>query len=476
MAKGDEILGSNEDLEKAAYGSTKRVNKLPLIILIAVLCVVMIFIISGVTSRGSAKQQAIEEQKEQSISGSKTSQNVGLEVADVLPDTAVIPEHIQENNEITEVPAKPKAKELIQEQRFKAENNKQPPAMLASVHNPSLNQQSQHPPKINDLESASLEMQRQIMTKKRQAFELAVVSKTSTNFKRGESHGAMHSSESAMSEYDDIQKEIARAQARYEQINSGNYGGTQVMGGTSSPGTYNSHNDGVSGNSADEGYGKYDRDGNWTLSNAMENPLTPFVVRAGMVIPAVLISGVNSDVPGQIIGQVSQSVYDSATGKYLLIPQGTRLVGAYQSGNVSYGQERLMIAWQRLEFPDGKVLDLGSMPGADIAGYAGFSDLVDNHWWKLLSSAFLMSGITAGVSIATGSDDNNNNDNSNSTSVNDELRQALATQFGDVITKVIERNLNIAPTLVIRPGYRFNVTVTKDMVFGKPFEAFDYKF
>ena len=196
-------------------------------------------------------------------------------------------------------------------------------------------------------------------------------------------------------------------------------------------------------------------------------------MRAGTVIPATLISGINSDLPGQIIGQVSQNVYDSATGKYLLVPQGTRLIGAYGT-QVAYGQERVLVAWQRLVYPDGKALDIGGMPGTDMAGYSGFSDLVDNHWWKLISSAFLMSGIVATVSVATDDDDDSSNDDDDSTSMNDEMMRAMATQFGNVIAQVIQRNLNISPTIEIRPGYKFNVMTTRDMNFAGPYQEFDY--
>ena len=132
-----------------------------------------------------------------------------------------------------------------------------------------------------------------------------------------------------------------------------------------------------------------------------------------------------------------------------------------------------MIIWQRLVFPDNKVLDIGSMEGADTGGYAGFHDQVNNHWWKLISSAFLMSGITASVSIAV--DRNSNKNNNNANSVNSDISSALAGQLGNVMARVIERNLNIAPTLEIRQGYNFNVMVTKDLIFDKPYSSFDYK-
>ena len=185
-----------------------------------------------------------------------------------------------------------------------------------------------------------------------------------------------------------------------------------------------------------------------------------------------MISGINSDLPGQIIGQVAQDVYDSATGKYLLIPHGTRVIGTYSS-DITYGQEGVMIAWQRLVFPDGKALDLGSMPGADMAGYSGFRDQVNNHYFRIFGNALLLSGITA--TIAYSQDRNQNNNNSNQApNMSSEMSAALGQVFGQAIAQVVQKNLNISPTLEIRPGYRFNIMVTKDLAFTKPYQSFDY--
>ena len=273
----------------------------------------------------------------------------------------------------------------------------------------------------------------------------------------------------------DLQQKLDDARARLAGLNNT---GSQVYAGANqaltAPTVQGAANQALgSGGASNDGLAEYDYyKGNWELKNSMTKPNSPFMVRAGMVIQGTLISGVNSDIAGQIIGQVSQNVYDTATGKHILIPQGTRIVGTYNSG-VSYGQERVMIAWQRLIFPDNKELDLGAMPGADISGYSGFEDEVNNHWWKVLSSAFLMSGFVAGVSYVT-NDKNNNNNNNNNTNLSTEMKYALASQFGNVISRVIEKNLNIAPTITIRPGYRFNIMVTKDLVFGKPYQSFDY--
>ena len=134
----------------------------------------------------------------------------------------------------------------------------------------------------------------------------------------------------------------------------------------------------------------------WKLDAQPEAPRTPFELRAGLVVPATLISGIKSDLLGQIMLQVAQDVYDSATGKRLLIPQRSRHVGSYSS-DVVYNRARVLIAWQRIVYLDGKAMDIGAMPGADSAGYAGVNDRVNNHFARLIGSAFLISGVTAAV-------------------------------------------------------------------------------
>lgn len=212
----------------------------------------------------------------------------------------------------------------------------------------------------------------------------------------------------------------------------------------------------------------------WRHDYAPEAPRTPYELRAGFVIPGTLISGINSDLPGKIIAQVSQNVYDTPIGKYLLIPQGSRLVGEYSS-EVNYGQARVLVAWQRIVFPDGKAMDIGAMPGADSAGYAGFNDLVDNHYLRIFGSALLMSAITAGVQYSQQGDQVTSTGNGfysqNASSV---LSQALGQQLGQTMAQMIRKNMNIAPTLEIRPGYRFNIMVAKDLTFSKPYQSFDY--
>ena len=209
----------------------------------------------------------------------------------------------------------------------------------------------------------------------------------------------------------------------------------------------------------------------WGLDSQVQSPVSPYVIRTGFVIPATMISGINSDLPGQVMAQVSQNVWDSATGRFLLIPQGTRLIGAYSS-DVAYGQERVLMAWQRLIFPDGKALDIRAMPGADGGGYAGFADKVNNHWFRTISSAILMSGVIAAVDMSQ--NDRNSNNESDRQRANDALSEALGQTLGQTLGQIISKNLNVAPTLEIRPGYRFNVMVIKDLTLPGVYNAFDY--
>jgi type IV secretion system protein VirB10 len=218
-------------------------------------------------------------------------------------------------------------------------------------------------------------------------------------------------------------------------------------------------------------YGQFDgsaQQDRWRLDSQVQAPRSPYELRAGFVLPAILISGINSDLPGQVIGQVSQDVLDTATGKWTLIPQGSRLVGQYSS-DIAYGQARVLIAWQRIIFPDGKALDIGAMPGADSAGYAGFHDKVNNHYFRLFGSALLMSGVTAGIALSQPESLYGNRQTARSA-----MSEALGQQLGHVTAQMIARNMGISPTLEIRPGYRFNVVVTKDLTFSKPYRAFDY--
>jgi type IV secretory pathway VirB10-like protein len=192
-----------------------------------------------------------------------------------------------------------------------------------------------------------------------------------------------------------------------------------------------------------------------------------YEVKAGTIIPAVLLTGVNSDLPGQLIGQVREPVFDTETGQYLLIPQGTRLIGLYDH-QVVYGQERVLVTWKRVLFPNGASLSLkDGMPGTDAAGAAGFQDEVNLHPLRVFGNALLLTVFSAGVQLSQIPDYGRGFAGPSAGNV---LGAALGQQLGQTANELIRRGINIAPTLEIRPGYAFNVMVTQDLVFPGPYD------
>ena len=207
-------------------------------------------------------------------------------------------------------------------------------------------------------------------------------------------------------------------------------------------------------------------------------PASAFSVMAGSVIPAVLVSGINSDLPGPILAQVSQNVFDSATGKYLLVPQGSRLIGIYQNAS-TYGQQRVEIAWQRLIFPNTSSMDLPQMPGADQGGYSGFTDEVNNHYMRTFGTAAVMSLISAGQMVGQmatfgggGTYGPYGYSQPNQWAMASQTAGSAASgQFGSVGQQMIGQGMNRPPTIEIRPGYQFNVMVTEISCFRRPTKA-----
>ena len=190
-----------------------------------------------------------------------------------------------------------------------------------------------------------------------------------------------------------------------------------------------------------------------TASGRLSAPIDPNVVQAGSIISAALITGIRSDIPGQITAQVTQNVYDSPTGHILLIPQGARLIGEYDS-DISFGQNRVLLAWNRLILPDGRSILLDRQPGANGAGFAGLQDGVNYHWGSLAKAALISTVLGVGAELGSGS--------------NDALTRALRTGTQDTINQsgqqIVRRQLNVTPTLTIRPGFPVRVIVTKDLI------------
>ena len=191
-----------------------------------------------------------------------------------------------------------------------------------------------------------------------------------------------------------------------------------------------------------------------TSPDRVTKPASPYIVQAGSVISAALITGLRSDLPGQITAQVTESIFDTPTGRSLLIPQGARLIGSYDS-QVAFGQSRVLLVWTRLILPNGRSIVLERQPGADTAGNAGLEDEVDNHWRELFKAAALSTLLGAATEIGSGGTDN-------------DIIRALRRGAGDTLNQtgqqVVRRNLNIQPTLTIRPGFPVRVIVNRDLI------------
>lgn len=182
-------------------------------------------------------------------------------------------------------------------------------------------------------------------------------------------------------------------------------------------------------------------------------PASPYVLQAGSTIPAALATGLRSDLPGQVTAQVTEPVYDSPTGRHLLIPQGSRLVGQYDA-EVGYGQERVLLVWNRLILPDGRSLVLERQAGADASGYAGLQDRVDNHWGRLFRAGLLSTLLGVGAELG----------NTGDSDIARAIRDGAQESVGDAGQEVVRRQLEIRPTLTVRPGYPVRVIVTRDLV------------
>jgi len=204
----------------------------------------------------------------------------------------------------------------------------------------------------------------------------------------------------------------------------------------------------------------------WRLPNRVEAAESPYMLLPGDIIPAVMDSAINSELPGPIMGHVASPVYSSTGNHELLAPPGTKIYGEY-SADVVFGQNRLLVAWQLLRFPNDTTLDIGAMPGTDGLGRAGFEDQVDNHYFRLFGSALLLSLVTTGVTMAQ----NPGSSGADRMSVGGAMSQALGLQFGQVTAQLLQKNLNVAPTLEIRSGFRFNIVVTKKIPFPGPYRG-----
>ncbi|WP_028389216.1 TrbI/VirB10 family protein [Legionella fairfieldensis] len=446
MAKKIDPMSPNASPNVLTHSGVRRVNNSPLFIVIGVLCLFVIIIVFVAVKRANPQKQTQEPPK---VVHNSDSSMMAEEIV-AGHKGGIIPSHIK-SHEKTAL-ALPVAT---------LENPDEPPRP------PRL-----RPPRLRtnekQLEIENNELER-IRKLKIEQFEAAIKGKMilSRSIKSPSRPSAENSNDETINKLMEVKHQIeqeqegdltATFQARLQQIRATMNGGVNPDSPMLLP--------------TQSTEGQHPSTDRWSLNARVESPRSPYELRTGSVIPGLMISGVKSALPGQIIGQVRENVYDTATGKYLLIPMGTRLYGIY-SNQILYGQETLLVAWQRMIFPDGKALDMGSMPGADSAGYAGFHDQVNNHYLRIFGSALLMSGITAGISYSQNQNQYANRFNTQPTA-SSVMSEALGQQLGQVTAQMIAKNLDIAPSLKIRPGYRFNIMVVKDMTFSKPYQSFDY--
>lgn len=193
------------------------------------------------------------------------------------------------------------------------------------------------------------------------------------------------------------------------------------------------------------------------LDQGVLTPAHKVYVGAGTVVPAVMLTGINSDLPGMITAQVAETIYDTVTGRHVLIPQGSTLIGEYDS-RITYGQERVLFVWTRVRFPNGSSIGLEGMPGTDLSGFAGVRDKVDNHWWKLAQGVVLGSLLGAAAQESYGG---------GLSAANPALGQLAAAGAAQNINsagqQIVQKDLQVQPSLVVRPGQRVAVFVTKDI-------------
>jgi type IV secretion system protein TrbI len=429
------LADSSPTAFKKSHG-VRRINNLPMLIgigLFVIMLTVILFSFSGKRTKEATLLPSVATNREsthaaaQEIAGNILSGTIPVEASDRLPDNSMVTSAVQTT---AGTPAQPHRKQ----------SEDQPNPLKISEPSPSL-----------DTVVTSREVERQI----RLQFErqLQAIQSNSRVQLQHVSHSLIKQdsiSNTSDRAIDERQGQIEQLKARAEALRSER---TPLNVAQSSAYSVNQHN-------------------RWRLNSTLKTPETQYELQTGAIIPGVMISGIHSQLPGSIMAQVSQNVYDSATGKYLLLPQGARLFGAY-ANQIAYGQSRVLIVWNRILFPDGKSLEIGDMAGADMAGYAGFADKVNHHYTRLFGSAILMSAITAGISYSVDKYGQANNDG-DETSLQGAMAQSLGQQLGEVTSELIRKNMNIAPTIEIRPGYQFNVIVTKDLVFAAPYRAFDY--
>ena len=201
------------------------------------------------------------------------------------------------------------------------------------------------------------------------------------------------------------------------------------------------------------------------LPGGRQAPMSVYELKTGTLIPAVMISGIDSDLPGQVLAQVSEPVFDTATGRHLLIPQGSKVVGLYDN-QVAFGQKRVLVIWTKIIFPDASHLVLEGMPGTDPSGYAGFRDQVKRHIGRRVGSAMLVTAFNVGYELSR-----RQNQGGSLVGTESAVSSAVGEGIAELGREMVQKEMDIPSSLRIRPGYRFQIMVQKDIPFEDPYEG-----
>ena len=443
---------------------TTRMSVAPKIIVVAILSAFALVVVYSLASKNQPQEDEVKEQPKQEITGTNNDEFVNSFTAKADYSEPVHFE-IPTRKDEEFVPESDKPREMTPEEQQEFIKNRPDELELKADLPPNT---AQPDPRFEEYKQLRKQQFMQALTSQPRNSSFNGSNSSSTVIHGSDRSSLQRPSSDAsyqekMNYYNQRKAEIQRLKNSGSDYSEKLALAKQLMAETVGNGNTNASNSSSSAISADNNNNS-NEPRNWQLNSSLEAPKT-LTVNTGFVIPATLITGVNSDLPGHLIGQVSQNVYDTATGQYLLIPQGTKLFGIYNSG-IMFGQERVMVAWNRLVYPDGRTLDLGQMAGSDMGGYSGFTDQVNNHYWKLFKSAFLLSMVTASVTYT----DNKYVNDKDTTSASSAMAEALGNELGSVTTELIRKHMNVAPTIEIRSGYRFNVIVNKDISFTAPYK------
>lgn len=428
-----EKLKKEEEVDADPTGtSTKRISNVPVIIMFIIGVLVIFSLLYALAARKRENVGKVAEQQSTTADNSNTDEFIG-DVMKKAKKPVVVEKMVEEEVEVYvdkngKIIKNPKT---YRGKKFKKTIKRMIPATKAAAPKPkhdyivgNLLPQAETDDTMSEFERKKLEMEQEMQLR-------ALSSQTKLNKKKVVASGASSGS-------------LPRGKTLYPVIPTPSIAGLMP--------TTNDDLDAkaskfLSGAKPFTGY----------LKAKKVKPISKYEIKAGWIIPATLITGINGELPGQILAMVNQNVYDTATGEYLLIPQGTKAIGSYSS-NIVYGQKRVLVGWNRLIFPDGSTLDLGTMQGTDTAGMSGFKDKVNNHYLRIFGSAILLSAITAGISLT-----DSGTSGERETAKDKAISQAIE-QMGNVASNMIQKNMNLSPTLTIRAGYKFNIFVNKDMV------------